>query len=228
MLKTCWPWHAEEPNMAKQLGESSFTSRFGTYCISICCFFRLEASTKKLFVSFNLPCFVLFFCLSRCCGSSGKYCKHSVYMIISRELERRELERRELEKRELERRELERERELERDSWTERVGERHRQSCWSEQQTELFPGRLSPICILVLWFNDFCCEWNYKIAVASLSIHQFSIFLRNSLLVSSDFWHDGNFIFDEIWPKRVQIGPKIFLGSFEKFIKNLSFSLEII
>ena len=70
--------------MAKQLGESSFTSRFGTYCISICCFFRLEASTKKLFVSFNLPCFVLFFCLSRCCGSSGKYCKHSVYMIISR------------------------------------------------------------------------------------------------------------------------------------------------
>ena len=99
--------------MAKQLGESSFTSRFGTYCISICCFFRLEASTKKLFVSFNLPCFVLFFCLSRCCGSSGKYCKHSVYMIISRELERRELERRELERRELEKRELER-RELER------------------------------------------------------------------------------------------------------------------
>ena len=225
MLKTCWPWHAEEPNMAKQLGESSFTSRFGTYCISICCFFRLEASTKKLFVSFNLPCFVLFFCLSRCCGSSGKYCKHSVYMIISRELERRELEKRELERRELEReRERVRERELDR----ERVGERHRQSCWSEQQTELFPGRLSPICILVLWFNDFCYEWNYKIAVASLSIHQFSIFLRNSLLVSSDFWHVGNFIFDEIWPKRVQIGPKIFLGSFEKFIKNLSFSLEII
>ena len=128
MLKTCWPWHAEEPNMAKQLGESSFTSRFGTYCISICCFFRLEASTKKLFVSFNLPCFVLFFCLSRCCGSSGKYCKHSVYMIISRELERRELEKRELERRELERRELERVgeswRELERDSWTERELER--------------------------------------------------------------------------------------------------------
>ena len=109
------------PNMAKQLGESSFTSRFGTYCIYICYFFRLEASTKKLFVSFNLPCFVLFFCfcLSRCCGSSGKYCKHSVYMIISRELERRELERRELERRQLERRALERELKRERESWRE-------------------------------------------------------------------------------------------------------------
>ena len=98
----------------------------------------------------------------------------------------------------------------------ERVGERHRQSCWSEQQTELFPGRLSPICILVLWFNDFCCEWNYKIAVASLSIHQFSIFLRNSLLVSSDFWHDGNFIFDEIWPKSI-------FGEFWKIYQKFKF-----
>ena len=53
-------------------------------------------------------------------------------------------------------RQRERQRETERDR--ERQREKHREtereSYWSEQ-TELFPGRLSPICILVLWFNDF-------------------------------------------------------------------------
>ena len=57
------PWRAEEPNVAKQLVWIIFTSWFGTYCIyNICCFFRFDASPKKLFVS----CYyhVLFVCLA--------------------------------------------------------------------------------------------------------------------------------------------------------------------
>ena len=65
-----------------------FTSWFGTYCIYVCCFFRFDASTKKLLVSFHYH--VLFFCLSflsGCCVSSGKYCKNSAFMIIFRFIE---------------------------------------------------------------------------------------------------------------------------------------------
>ena len=60
--KTFFSWHAEEPNVAKQLVWRIFTSRSGTYCIYICCFFRFDASPKKFFVS----CYyhVLFVCLA--------------------------------------------------------------------------------------------------------------------------------------------------------------------
>ena len=46
-------WHAEEPNVAKQLNWRIFTSWFGTHHIYICCFFRFDASPKKLFVNRN-------------------------------------------------------------------------------------------------------------------------------------------------------------------------------
>ena len=60
--KTFLPWHAEEPNVAKQLVWRIFTSWFGTYCICICCFFRFDASPKKLLVSCHYH--VLFVCLA--------------------------------------------------------------------------------------------------------------------------------------------------------------------
>ena len=60
--KTCLrPWHAEEPNMAKQFGESLLADLVQIYCIYICLFW-FDASTKKLFVSFHYH--VLFFCLA--------------------------------------------------------------------------------------------------------------------------------------------------------------------
>ena len=60
--KTFLPWHAEEPNVAKQLVWRIFTSWFGTYCICICCSFRFDASPKKLLVSCHYH--VLFACLA--------------------------------------------------------------------------------------------------------------------------------------------------------------------
>ena len=63
-----------------------FTSWFGPCCIYVCCFLRFDASTKKLFVSFiTMFCFLVF--LSGCCVISGKYCKHSAFMIIFRYIE---------------------------------------------------------------------------------------------------------------------------------------------
>ena len=63
-LKTCWPWHAEEPNMAKQFKESFWLICYILYI----CFFLFDASTMKVFASFHYH--VSFF-LSGCCGSSG-------------------------------------------------------------------------------------------------------------------------------------------------------------
>ena len=71
MLKTCWSWHAEESNMAKQFGESLLDDLVHT--VFVYALFLFDASTKKLFVSFHYH--VFFFFLSGCCGSSGKYCK---------------------------------------------------------------------------------------------------------------------------------------------------------
>ena len=56
------PWHAEEPNVAKQLVWKIFTRFCGTYCIYICCFFRFDAIPRELFVSFYY--FFFFFCLA--------------------------------------------------------------------------------------------------------------------------------------------------------------------
>ena len=81
LVLTCW---------RAKYGETVriiFTSWFGTYCIYVCCFFRFDASTKKLFVSFHyhvlfFSFFMFFFCLAAV--SSCKYCKHSAFMIIFR------------------------------------------------------------------------------------------------------------------------------------------------
>ena len=53
-------WHAEEPNVAKQLNWRIFTSWFGTYCTYIYCFLRFDASLKKLFVSCNYHVLFIF------------------------------------------------------------------------------------------------------------------------------------------------------------------------
>ena len=80
--QTCWPWHAEELNMVKQFRNLYLLIWYILYCIYICCFFRFDVSTKKLFASFHyIPCFAL---LSGCCVSSAEYCQHSVFMIIFR------------------------------------------------------------------------------------------------------------------------------------------------
>ena len=60
--KTFLPWHAEEPNVAKQLVWRILTSWSGTYYICICCSFRFDASPKKLLVSCHY--LVLFVCLT--------------------------------------------------------------------------------------------------------------------------------------------------------------------
>ena len=60
--KTFLPWHAEEPNVAKQLVWRIFTCWFGTYYICICCSFRFNASSKKLLVSCHYH--VWFVCLA--------------------------------------------------------------------------------------------------------------------------------------------------------------------
>ena len=60
MLKTCWPC-AEEPNMAKQFGESLLADLVHT--VFIYAFSWFDASTKKLFVSFHYHVF-FFFCLA--------------------------------------------------------------------------------------------------------------------------------------------------------------------
>ena len=72
------PWHAEKPNVAKQLVWRIFTSFCGTYCIYICCFFRFDAIPQELFVSFYYFVF-----LSGCYRISDKYYKHSVFWIFS-------------------------------------------------------------------------------------------------------------------------------------------------
>ena len=50
-VKPFLPWHAEKPNVTRQLVWRIFSSWFVTYCIYICCFFRFDASPKKLSVS---------------------------------------------------------------------------------------------------------------------------------------------------------------------------------
>ena len=53
-------WHAEEPNVAKQLNWRIFTSWFGAYCTYIYCFLRFDASLKKLFVKCNYHVLFIF------------------------------------------------------------------------------------------------------------------------------------------------------------------------
>ena len=70
ILKPCWAWHAEEPNMAKHFRESLRADLLNTVFIYV---FLFDASTKKLFVNFNYHVLL------------GKYCKkHSVFMISFR------------------------------------------------------------------------------------------------------------------------------------------------
>ena len=54
VLKTCWPWHAEEWNMAKQFRESLLAD--------------LVHTVHTVFFFFG------------CCCSSGKYCKQIQYL----------------------------------------------------------------------------------------------------------------------------------------------------
>ena len=61
----------------------TFTSWFGTYCIYICCFFKSDASPKKLFVFI-----IMFYFLSGCDRISGKYYKDSVFLGIFRYLDK--------------------------------------------------------------------------------------------------------------------------------------------
>ena len=68
--KTCWPWHAEEPNMVKQFGEFLLADLVHT--VFIYTFFFVWWKYQETLCNFSLPCFVF---LSGCCGSSGKYCK---------------------------------------------------------------------------------------------------------------------------------------------------------
>ena len=49
MLKTCWPWHAEEPNMPKQFRESLLADLLHTVFMFLLC----DIGTKKLLVIFN-------------------------------------------------------------------------------------------------------------------------------------------------------------------------------
>ena len=62
------PWHAEEPNVEKQLVWKIFTSWFGTYCIYLCCFFKIWWKSKEASCMFSWPCFAF---LSDCYGLSG-------------------------------------------------------------------------------------------------------------------------------------------------------------
>ena len=75
---TCW--RAKYGETVQRM----FTSWFGTYCIYI--YFFIWCKYQEALCKFSLPCFVFYFLffLSGCCVSSGKYCKHSAFMIIFR------------------------------------------------------------------------------------------------------------------------------------------------
>ena len=55
MLKTCWPWHAEKPNMAKQFGESLLADLVHTVFIYV---FFIWCKYQEALWKFSLPCFV--------------------------------------------------------------------------------------------------------------------------------------------------------------------------
>ena len=73
MLKTCWPWHAEEPNIAKQFRESLLVDLVHT--VFIYAVFKIWYKYQEALCKFSLPCF---FCLAAVEIQVGIYCKYSV------------------------------------------------------------------------------------------------------------------------------------------------------
>ena len=59
MLKTCWPSHAEEPNMVKQFGESFLADL--VHIVFIYAFFFIWCKYQEALCKFSLACFFLFF-----------------------------------------------------------------------------------------------------------------------------------------------------------------------
>ena len=58
------PWHAEEPTGAKQIVWRILTTRFGIYCIYICCFLDLMQGTRSSLYVFIAKFVCFFFCLA--------------------------------------------------------------------------------------------------------------------------------------------------------------------
>ena len=198
VLKTCWPWHAEEWNMAKQFRESLLADLVHTV-------------------------HTVFFVFFGCCCSSGKYCKQIQYLwlfldnqikyswnsIISL-LKYCTLNKNHFALQYWQRcffvttlpgtlvyfSDINILKTLKTHSWEFLI--------WVDRIFFLVNSRLN-ICILFLWFNNFyvvegfirsvlsvCLSFFLFVCLsACLSIHQFSIFIRNSALAFFDFWNDG-------------------------------------